>query len=264
MASDPELEPFELPPGLAEDAALARRAGPTKAQRLRLRTKLGPPPGGPPGGAPAPPTAAPARATLPKLAAAAALLVAIGGGLVARLGPAGQAALAHGEREQRPAEREQRPAEREQRPAEPPAPGEPLGHADLEAAGESAREHTKELAPPETTPRDVAGSERPAPRAARELPSELGLLEAARRALAARPAEALRACERHQHLYPEGFLEEEREALAIEALVRSGRRTRAVRRFDAFVARFAQSPHRAHLAQVLAPTAPAAEERAEN
>jgi hypothetical protein len=29
MASDPELEPFELPPGLAEDAALARRAGPT-------------------------------------------------------------------------------------------------------------------------------------------------------------------------------------------------------------------------------------------
>ena len=71
---------------------------------------------------------------------------------------------------------------------------------------------------------------------------------------------ALRACERHRRLYPEGLFAEEREALATEALARSGRRTEAVRRFDAFRARFAQSPHRTHLEQILAGSA----ERGEN
>jgi hypothetical protein len=92
------------------------------------------------------------------------------------------------------------------------------------------------------------------------MPGEVALLETAREALARSPAEALRACERHRRLYPEGLFAEEREALAVEALARSGRRTEAVRRFDAFRARFAQSPHRTHLEQILAGSA----ERGEN
>jgi hypothetical protein len=57
--------------------------------------------------------------------------------------------------------------------------------------------------------------------------AEARLLESARRALAADPARALELVARHEREYPTGVLAVEREFLAIDALVRSGRRQEA-------------------------------------
>ncbi|MFN9808252.1 MAG: hypothetical protein ACK6CU_01315 [Deltaproteobacteria bacterium] len=246
MGADPELEPFELPPGLAEDAAESRRAGPTKAQRQRLRAKLGPGPGGPPGG-----SSARAARVAPRtgLAAAAALLLALGGGLGAWLWRADphEAPGAPLDRRSPPLALATRSESATQVEPATPDRADSIDTATTTPDARGPSEVTLRDPPPEPEGR-APGADR-GPRAR---PSEVALLETARAALARRPAEALRACERHRRLYPDGLFVEEREALAIEALARSGRRAEAARRFEAFRARFAGSPHRAHLEQVLA------------
>lgn len=74
---------------------------------------------------------------------------------------------------------------------------------------------------------------------ARGLAAERGLLDVARVALARGDAtEALTAVERHRREYPEGVLVEEREALAVKALVALGRRDEARARAEQFERRF--------------------------
>lgn len=73
------------------------------------------------------------------------------------------------------------------------------------------------------------------PRGPAAKPSEIKLLKRAE-GLRAEPLKALRVLRRHARLYPEGVLAQEREVLAIEALLAAGRRGEAQRRADRFAA----------------------------
>jgi hypothetical protein len=84
----------------------------------------------------------------------------------------------------------------------------------------------------------IDSPEAPAP-SARGLGAERSLLDVARAALARGEAgEALAAVDRHGREYPDGVLVEEREALAIKALVALGRREEARARAQRFEQRF--------------------------
>ncbi len=74
-------------------------------------------------------------------------------------------------------------------------------------------------------------------------PPEMELLDAAQRALATRPAEALAKCDELARTYPRGMMVEERERIAIEALVSLGRRAEAERRAAAFHKAFPRSSY---------------------
>jgi hypothetical protein len=82
--------------------------------------------------------------------------------------------------------------------------------------------------------------------------SELTMLARARRALLNEPARALELAEEHAQTYPRGTFDEEREVLAIEALLKLGRRAEADARERAFEARFPRSAQIAHLARMIA------------
>ena len=87
----------------------------------------------------------------------------------------------------------------------------------------------------ERTPEASAGD---APQA-----EEIDLLRRARAALAARPREAFRLTEQHRSEYPSGVFTQERDALAVEALLRSGELKLARELAEAFVRRYPSSPH---------------------
>jgi hypothetical protein len=72
--------------------------------------------------------------------------------------------------------------------------------------------------------------------------SELSLIRRAE-ALRTRPAQALQVLAEHRELYPSGALAQEREVLAIEALLRSGSRVQAEARAEALERRYPASPH---------------------
>ena len=77
---------------------------------------------------------------------------------------------------------------------------------------------------------------------AQELARERTLLDQARAQIAAgEPARALEFVERHERRYQQGALVEEREALAINALVSVGRYREAAQRGEAFRARYPDS-----------------------
>ncbi len=82
---------------------------------------------------------------------------------------------------------------------------------------------------------------------------ELALLEEARRALDTDPAAALALTDEHARRFPRPTLAQERERLAIEALVRLGRREEVLRRANAFDATFPQSAHRRRVQELVAP-----------
>ncbi|MBX3192296.1 MAG: hypothetical protein KF819_35225 [Labilithrix sp.] len=71
---------------------------------------------------------------------------------------------------------------------------------------------------------------------ARDPAEEMKLLRRAQDALASSPAEALARCEEHAKTYPRGGLAEEREVLAVDALLRLGRRSEAESRAARFKA----------------------------
>ena len=113
------------------------------------------------------------------------------------------------------------------------------------------------LAPPR--PGSVAGRAPDAP--AREAApaadpgDELSLLEEARHALVSDPARALSLAEAHGKRFPTPAFAQERERVAIDALVRLGHRPEAEARAKAFEATY---PGSAHLARVRALVAPRA------
>jgi hypothetical protein len=79
---------------------------------------------------------------------------------------------------------------------------------------------------------------------ARRLGEETTLIRDARQALRAGNAtRALRLLEEARQLFPAGVLQQERERLAIEALVKDGRRADASARAAAFLRRYPDSPH---------------------
>lgn len=82
--------------------------------------------------------------------------------------------------------------------------------------------------------------------------SELSLLDRAHARMGADPAGALRALEEHRSRYPQGTFAQEREVLAIEALVHLGRRKEAEARAAAFATQFPGSAHRRRIAVLLA------------
>jgi outer membrane protein assembly factor BamD (BamD/ComL family) len=73
--------------------------------------------------------------------------------------------------------------------------------------------------------------------------SEIDLLRSARAALASRPREAYQLTEQHRNLYPQGVFTQEREALAVEALLRTGDLKLARELAEVFVKRYPSSPH---------------------
>ncbi len=75
-------------------------------------------------------------------------------------------------------------------------------------------------------------------------PTELSLLSQAQGLLAKNPSAALEVIEEHARYYPHGSFSEEREALAIDALRRLGRRTHLRARARAFLQDYPASPHR--------------------
>ncbi|MGE0549331.1 MAG: hypothetical protein AB7O24_23155 [Kofleriaceae bacterium] len=81
---------------------------------------------------------------------------------------------------------------------------------------------------------------------------EVTLLDTAQRALAMGDLRAaLATAARHQQQFPAGSLNEEREAIAIEALIRLGRTAEALPRLDRFRSRFPRSGYRDQLDRLL-------------
>ena len=77
--------------------------------------------------------------------------------------------------------------------------------------------------------------------------TEISLLEAAQDRLASSPALALAYAERHAQRYPRGALSQEREVIAIEALLRLHRTREAGQRAERFYRDFPDSAHRARI-----------------
>jgi len=84
--------------------------------------------------------------------------------------------------------------------------------------------------------------------------AEVALLQRARRVVVADPRASLALVAQHHREFPQGVFAEEREALAVEALQRSGQRERAATRLQALLARYPRSSYRERLSALLADT----------
>lgn len=82
-------------------------------------------------------------------------------------------------------------------------------------------------------------------------PSEMELLRAARLVLRQSPARALELTEEHGRLYPQGKMTQERELIAVSALVTLGRRTAALSRVASFERQYPTSPYRKQMGDLL-------------
>jgi hypothetical protein len=76
-----------------------------------------------------------------------------------------------------------------------------------------------------------------------DVPSEVELLRRARAALASRPRSAFALTEEHREHYPRGVFAQERDALAVEALLRAGDMERARELARDFLRDYPASPH---------------------
>lgn len=93
-----------------------------------------------------------------------------------------------------------------------------------------------------------------AKRAAPNPADEVKLLERAQDALkSSRPDEALASCNEHAKRYPNGLLTQEREVIAVEALVKTGRTAEAKSRAEKFKARFPGSSHARRIDAIVGP-----------
>ena len=106
-----------------------------------------------------------------------------------------------------------------------------------------------------TATHDAKPRPSPAPiTAAANVPTdELALLEQASRALDTSPQEALSLTDEHMKRFRAPKFAQERERLAVVALVRLGRRDDAKRRADAFEAAFPESPHLTRVRELVRP-----------
>ncbi len=81
---------------------------------------------------------------------------------------------------------------------------------------------------------------------------EIALLAQAHDSLRGDPARSLALCNEHQARFANGHFAQEREAVAITALVYLGRRDEGRHRWSAFLKRYPSSSHRAHLESLFA------------
>ncbi|MBX3216391.1 MAG: hypothetical protein KF850_30410, partial [Labilithrix sp.] len=136
--------------------------------------------------------------------------------------------------------------------------------ADAPAALSVAEDLTPPTEPSAAPPPAASGSTVRAPlaagssgaQAAREETgpeAEVRLLERAQDALRARPAEALALADEHARRFPQGMLAQEREVIAIEALVKTGRASEANARASRFKARFPGSSHARRIDALVTP-----------
>lgn len=103
-------------------------------------------------------------------------------------------------------------------------------------------------AAPEPAPAPATPARRPTASASASDPaSELRLLELAQQALRSDPARALAIAEQHKQRFAHGQFAQEREMLAIQALVALGQNDRAAARARAFARRYPDSSHLPHL-----------------
>jgi len=87
---------------------------------------------------------------------------------------------------------------------------------------------------------------------------EYHLLRAARQALADRPARALELTDEHIRRFAHGMLAQEREAIAVDALVQLGREGQARTRAQNFFASYPSSPYRSRVERAIGQAAGAA------
>jgi len=80
---------------------------------------------------------------------------------------------------------------------------------------------------------------------------EFELIQRAQDKLASEPARALATLQEHARLFPAGELTQERETMAVEALVRMHRKPEARTRANALLARFPRTPYVARLESAL-------------
>ncbi len=142
------------------------------------------------------------------------------------------------------------PATAEATPAPANAPIEPpvLSPHELPTAAATVAVH----APPVVPSARAAGSNARAAGSSAVAADgvEIDLLARAQEALRTRPAETLALCQKHKAEFANGRFTQEREALAIEALLYLHRRGEAERRWNDFQQRYPASNHRIHLAEL--------------
>jgi hypothetical protein len=106
--------------------------------------------------------------------------------------------------------------------------------------------------PPEAVPEVEAAPQPPPVRVHRAAPppppappplNEVELMRQAQEMLADDPRAALSLAEKHRHVFPEGTFAQEREVIAVDALVRLGRTTEAAERARRFEESFPGSAH---------------------
>ncbi len=137
------------------------------------------------------------------------------------------------------------------RPREAPVP------PPVTAPSVQASAVTPESAPPPPPPPSgaLSASSTPsvvAPRVTEDDPeAEALLLRRAQDSLASEPARTLALCREHARRFPRGLLAQEREVLAIDALIRLGRTSDATQRAQAFAAAHPSSPHRRRIDALL-------------
>lgn len=146
--------------------------------------------------------------------------------------------------QEEPDSRSARPARRERAP-QAAAAATRGGSSTTSSARSSATSPSATSAVPSVDPQPSEEPTRP--------PSELGLLAEARSVLRSSPAQTLRLTDEHRARFGGGALVEEREVLAIEALIRLGRRPQAASRAERFHHRYPRSIHAGRIAVVLAP-----------
>jgi hypothetical protein len=246
------------PPRLGEDGSeasealrsllrSAREVSPSREQVERLEARLAPVLGGAAAAAglgqaagassAVSSSSAPAAASvLPGLVKiSAALLVA--GGLVG----AGLWAFGGGDDVQQAKPQRSAPVSAERAERAEPLASPPVGSAAAPASEPKASAELDSRPRAGATSESVVGGGR----------SEAGLLQQAQAALKSNPQGALGLCRTHAKEFPNGPLSQEREVIAIEALVRLGRRSEAERRAQSFQRQFPGSAHQRKIEALL-------------
>jgi hypothetical protein len=222
-----------------------------------------PPPVAPPPGAPASGiaggAAAGAGAGAVKVAVTALAAASVAGivvvGAVVGLG-VGRSRLPHPSVSGRPAAVEKL----ERRVPEPLENEEDIPIAEVAPAGPSApvaapaarHRHAARPTPAAPIADDVPVAPPPVPSdAASRLREEAALVQRAERLLASDPSGALRLTEERRRRFPRGALDQEAEVVAIDALLRLGRRSEATTRAGTFEAAHAGSLHARRIRRLL-------------
>jgi hypothetical protein len=126
----------------------------------------------------------------------------------------------------------------------------PVSAATIVASGSAPTRLTIVEPPPSDAP--SASHVRPKPSADTSAEAEVKLLERAQDALRTKSSgEALTLCDEHARRFPSGLLVQEREVIAIEALVKAGRMADAKTRAARFKTRFPGSSHTRRIASLV-------------